>query len=42
MENCSYFSPHSCIGGNDNLKYENEIDLFEAIDENVSLFHFAS
>uniref|UniRef100_A0A3P8WZ16 Prostaglandin E synthase 3 n=1 Tax=Cynoglossus semilaevis TaxID=244447 RepID=A0A3P8WZ16_CYNSE len=30
---CSF----SCIGGNDNLKYENEIDLFEAIDENVSL-----
>lgn len=28
--------PHSCLGGTDNVKHENEIDLFEAIDENVS------
>uniref|UniRef100_A0A3Q3G207 Prostaglandin E synthase 3 n=1 Tax=Labrus bergylta TaxID=56723 RepID=A0A3Q3G207_9LABR len=26
----------SCIGGTDNVKIENEIDLFEAIDENES------
>ncbi|XP_029361824.1 prostaglandin E synthase 3b [Echeneis naucrates] len=26
----------SCIGGTDNVKHENEIDLFEAIDENES------
>lgn len=40
--------PHSCVGGTDNVKHENEIDLFEAIDENVSyvalehLDHFSS
>lgn len=27
---------HSCITEVDNVKHENEIDLFEAIDENVS------
>ncbi|XP_032377640.1 prostaglandin E synthase 3 [Etheostoma spectabile] len=26
----------SCVGGTDNVKHENEIDLFEAIDENES------
>uniref|UniRef100_A0A673CA33 Prostaglandin E synthase 3 n=2 Tax=Sphaeramia orbicularis TaxID=375764 RepID=A0A673CA33_9TELE len=26
----------SCLGGTDNVKHENEIDLFEAIDENES------
>uniref|UniRef100_A0A8C2ZES1 Prostaglandin E synthase 3 n=1 Tax=Cyclopterus lumpus TaxID=8103 RepID=A0A8C2ZES1_CYCLU len=26
----------SCIGGTDNVKHENEMDLFEAIDENES------
>ncbi|KAM9856102.1 prostaglandin E synthase 3b [Aulostomus maculatus] len=26
----------SCLGGSDNIKHENEIDLFEAIDENES------
>ncbi|KAI3356883.1 hypothetical protein L3Q82_003533 [Scortum barcoo] len=26
----------SCLGGTDNVKHENEIDLFEAIDENPS------
>lgn len=27
---------HSCVRGTDNIKHENEIDLFEEIDENVS------
>lgn len=32
-----YFSfVHSCVRGTDNIKHENEIDLFEEIDENVS------
>lgn len=26
----------SCFGGTDNVKHENEMDLFEAIDVNVS------
>lgn len=30
------FFVFSCLGGTDNVKHENEIDLFEAIDENVS------
>lgn len=30
------FFLHSCLAGTDNVKHENEIDLFDAIDENVS------
>lgn len=29
-----FFFP-SCLGGLDNIKHQNEIDLFEAIDQNV-------
>lgn len=42
MKNCfvelivSCVCVHSCLGGADNEKHENEIELFEAIDENVS------
>lgn len=32
---CCFLFFHSCITGTD-VKHENEIDLFEAIDENVS------
>lgn len=30
-----FFPSHSCLGGTDNVKHVNEIDLFDAIDENV-------
>lgn len=33
------FFPHSCITGTD-VKHENEMDLFEAIDENVSYIKY--
>ena len=28
--------PLSCLAGTDDVRHENEMDLFEAIDENVS------
>lgn len=28
----------SCVGGVDSIKYHNEVELFEAIDPNVSVF----
>ncbi|CAB1336221.1 unnamed protein product, partial [Coregonus sp. 'balchen'] len=28
----------SCLGGTDQVKHQNEVDLFEAIDQNVSNF----
>lgn len=31
---------HSCVRGTDNLKHENEIELFDEIDENVSFLEF--
>lgn len=33
------FSLFSCLGGMDNIKHSNEIDLFDAIDQDVSLAH---
>lgn len=31
------FFPFSCVGGVDSIKYHNEVELFEAIDPNVSI-----
>lgn len=33
-----FFSLNSCLGGSDNFKHLNEIDLFNNIDPNVSIF----
>lgn len=33
---------HSCVRGTDNIKHENEIDLFEEIDENVSPWEYTN
>lgn len=30
----------SCVGGVDSIKYHNEVELFEAIDPNVSILTF--
>lgn len=34
-----FFTPCSCLGGSDNFKHLNEIDLFHCIDPNVSSFY---
>lgn len=31
-----FFFGFSCVGGTDNIKHHNEVDLFESIDPNVS------